>query len=106
LGRVDGWRTNPTVAAATRDVPPSAGSDIDRPTASVPPRRGPAAGREREERYHHGLDHLTHRERIALVTGIDWMTHLTALFGWMTPGELKHFPLAEREAAIAWAARD
>jgi hypothetical protein len=32
------------------------------------------------------------------------MTHLTALFGWMTPGELKHFPLAERDAAIAWAA--
>ena len=24
--------------------------------------------------------------------------------GWMTPGDLKRFPLAEREAAIAWAA--
>jgi hypothetical protein len=34
------------------------------------------------------------------------MVHLTALFGWMTPGELKHFPLAEREAGIAWAAGD
>jgi hypothetical protein len=51
-----------------------------------------------------GVEHLTHWQRIALVTDIDWMTHLTALFGWMTPGELKHFPLAEREAAIAWAA--
>jgi hypothetical protein len=88
LGRADGWRTNPTVAAATRNVPPSPGSDVDRPIASVPPRRRPAAG----------------WERIMLVTDIDWMTHLTALFGWMTPGELKHFPLAEREAAIAWAA--
>jgi hypothetical protein len=51
-----------------------------------------------------GVEHLTHWERIALVTDIDWMAHLTALFGWMTPGELKRFPLAEREAAIAWAA--
>jgi hypothetical protein len=51
-----------------------------------------------------GVEHLTHWDRIALVTDIDWMIHLTALFGWMTPGELKHFPLAEREAAIAWAA--
>jgi hypothetical protein len=51
-----------------------------------------------------GVEHLTHWERIALVTDIDWMVQLTALFGWMTPGELKHFPLAEREAAIAWAA--
>jgi len=32
------------------------------------------------------------------------MSHLTDVFGWMTPGELKRFPLAEREAAIAWAA--
>jgi hypothetical protein len=32
------------------------------------------------------------------------MVRLTALFGWMTPGELRQFPLAEREAAIAWAA--
>lgn len=32
-----------------------------------------------------------------------WMTRMAALFGWMTPGELKHFPLAERDAASAWA---
>jgi len=51
-----------------------------------------------------GTEHLTHWKRIALVTDIGWMTQLTALFGWMTPGELKHFPLAERDAAIAWAA--
>ena len=28
----------------------------------------------------------------------------TEWFGWMTPGEVKHFPLAERAAAIAWTA--
>lgn len=53
-----------------------------------------------------GVEHLTHWKRIALVTDIGWMKNLTALFGWMTPGELKHFPLAERDAAIAWAAAE
>ena len=51
-----------------------------------------------------GIHHLKHWERTALVTDIEWMTHLVALFGWMTPGEFKHFPLAEQEAAISWAA--
>jgi SpoIIAA-like len=51
-----------------------------------------------------GAGHLADWKRIALVTDIDWMTRMAALFGWMTPGELKHFPLAERDAAIAWAA--
>ena len=32
------------------------------------------------------------------------MRHLTELFGWMTPGEVKVFPLAQRGEAIAWAA--
>ena len=51
-----------------------------------------------------GVEDLTRWERIALVTDIDWMVRLTALFGWMTPGELRQFPLAEREAATTWAA--
>jgi hypothetical protein len=51
-----------------------------------------------------GTEHLTKWERIALVTDVDWMIHLTKLFGWMTPGEMKQFPMSERDAAIAWAA--
>ena len=38
------------------------------------------------------------------MTDIDWMTHLIALFGWMTPGDAKHFARADLDAAIAWAA--
>lgn len=53
-----------------------------------------------------GVGHLSRWKRIALVTDLEWMTHLTALFGWMTPGELKRFPVAERDDAIAWAAAD
>lgn len=53
-----------------------------------------------------GVEHLTAWKRIALVTDIDWMRRLTELFGWMTPGELKCFPLAARDEAIAWVAAD
>ena len=35
---------------------------------------------------------------------IDWMTHLIALFGWMTPGEARHFARADLDDAVAWAA--
>jgi SpoIIAA-like len=51
-----------------------------------------------------GVEHLTKMKRIALVTDVDWMTHVVHLFGWMTPGEVKTFALAERQAAIDWAA--
>jgi hypothetical protein len=53
-----------------------------------------------------GVEHLTHWKKIALVTDVEWMMHLSRLFGWMTPGEFKHFPLNERDAAVAWAAAD
>jgi hypothetical protein len=51
-----------------------------------------------------GVEHLKGWERTALVTDVEWMSHLVTLFGWMSPGEFRHFPLAERDAAIAWAA--
>jgi len=38
------------------------------------------------------------------VTDIAWMRDLTSLFGWMTPGEVKTFPLAQQDEAIGWAA--
>jgi hypothetical protein len=51
-----------------------------------------------------GFEHLRTFKRIALVTDIDWVRHLTGLFGWMTPGETKIFSTAERDEAIAWVA--
>jgi hypothetical protein len=51
-----------------------------------------------------GIEHLRSWRRIALVTDIEWMRQLTALFGWMTPGETKTFPLAQLDEAITWAA--
>jgi hypothetical protein len=51
-----------------------------------------------------GVEHFRAWKRIALVTDIDWMAQVTALFGWMTPGEVRVFRLAQRDKAIAWAA--
>jgi len=49
-----------------------------------------------------GVEHLRGWKRIAVVTDIAWLTQLTDLFGWMTPGETKTFPLAQRDQAIEW----
>ena len=49
-----------------------------------------------------GIEHLHAWKRIALVTDISWMSHLTDLFGWMTPGETKTFPLSQQAQAIQW----
>jgi len=51
-----------------------------------------------------GIEHFRAWKRIALITDIAWMRDLTSLFGWMTPGEVKTFPLARRDEAIQWAA--
>jgi hypothetical protein len=51
-----------------------------------------------------GVEQFRAWKRIALVTDIDWMRYATELFGWMTPGTIKVFPLAQRDEAIAWAA--
>ena len=53
-----------------------------------------------------GVEHFRAWKRIALVTDIEWMIYMTTLFGWMTPGEVKTFSLAQRDEAIAWAAAD
>jgi SpoIIAA-like len=51
-----------------------------------------------------GVENLRAWKRIALVTDIGWMHHLTELFGWMTPGETKTFPIVELDEATAWVA--
>jgi hypothetical protein len=51
-----------------------------------------------------GVEHLRNWKRIAVVTDIEWVTHLTGLFSWMTPGETKTFSLEQRDEAVAWVA--
>jgi hypothetical protein len=51
-----------------------------------------------------GASHFNSFERMALVTDVDWMRHAANTLGFLMPGEIKVFPLAERDAAVAWAA--
>ena len=51
-----------------------------------------------------GIEHLRSWKRIALVTDISWMSHATDLFGWMTPGETRTFPVDQKQEAIEWVA--
>ena len=51
-----------------------------------------------------GVEHFRAWKRIALVTDIEWMKNMTSLFGWMTPGEVKIFSLAQQGEAIEWVA--
>lgn len=53
-----------------------------------------------------GTEHLGGWKRIAVVTDLEWMDHLIAVFGWMSPGKVKTFTLAERDEAIAWVAAE
>ena len=49
-----------------------------------------------------GFEHFRSWKRIALVTDIEWMQHVTSLFGWMTPGQVRHFPTAEMYQSVSW----
>jgi hypothetical protein len=51
-----------------------------------------------------GLAHLHGWRRGAIVTDHRGFADLIKAFGWLVPGELKLFGLADRAAAIEWAA--
>jgi hypothetical protein len=48
--------------------------------------------------------HHAQWHRIALVTDVEWVRHLSGLFGWMSPGEMKLFALSDLDAAKEWVA--
>jgi hypothetical protein len=52
----------------------------------------------------YGFSHLKGWGRVALVTDIDWMRHLTHAFSWLAPSGMKVFPTSELAAAKEWAA--
>ena len=51
-----------------------------------------------------GFGSLSSWRRTALVTDVDWIRHATALFGWLSPGELKLFPTDQLARAKEWVA--
>jgi hypothetical protein len=49
-------------------------------------------------------EHLRAMRRIAVVTDIEWVAQMTALFGWLIPSEMRTFPMAQRDDALKWIA--
>ena len=49
-----------------------------------------------------GIRHRSSWERIAVVTDTDWVRRATELLGWLSPGDIRVFPLADLEAAKSW----
>jgi len=51
-----------------------------------------------------GVRHPASYERVALVTGQDWMLHSVSVFAWMIPGDVKVFGTSELGVARKWIA--
>jgi hypothetical protein len=51
-----------------------------------------------------GMKHWSAWKRMAVVTDVDWLRHAMGIFGWMTPGEARWYPLDELELAKKWVA--
>ena len=49
-----------------------------------------------------GLGHLRSWERIAIVGDADWLRHAVHGFGWLMPGEIEVFALADLDRAREW----
>ena len=49
-----------------------------------------------------GMKHLTHFEKVAVVTDDKWLIRAVKAFGFMIPGEVRLFGNAELSAATAW----
>ncbi|MCB2065945.1 MAG: STAS/SEC14 domain-containing protein [Erythrobacter sp.] len=52
-----------------------------------------------------GLGHLTDFSRVAMVTDVGWMAQALRLFAPLMPYPIRHFPMAELEAAKEWIKR-
>jgi len=50
-----------------------------------------------------GLE-LSRWERMALVSDAGWVHHAISIFGWSVPGDVKVYPLGDRDQATAWLA--
>ncbi len=51
-----------------------------------------------------GVEHLARRERVAVVTDIDWIRRAVNMFGFLVPGEFRVFGTGEAIEARRWVA--
>jgi len=52
----------------------------------------------------YGMTHWSGWGRIAVVTDTEWVRHLLRAFGWMAPGEVRVFAIADLDDARGWVA--
>lgn len=50
-----------------------------------------------------GLGHLEAWRRLAVVSDHEWVGHMVGAVGWLIPGDVRTFALADRAAAARWA---
>jgi hypothetical protein len=53
-----------------------------------------------------GVEHLSRWERMAVVTDVDWITHMLNAFRLFMPGQLRVFTTAQASEARAWIVGD
>ena len=53
-----------------------------------------------------GFKTFTKFERIAVVTDTTWMRRSVKAFGWMMPGQVRTFDVAELDAARTWVTEE
>ena len=49
-----------------------------------------------------GMEHLTRWERIAVVSNQPWIRHAVNILGYLIPGQVRAFELADEDDATAW----
>jgi hypothetical protein len=49
-----------------------------------------------------GMEHALRWQRIAVVTDVEWIRHTIRAFGFLIPGDVKIFPVAEQAQAREW----
>jgi hypothetical protein len=49
-----------------------------------------------------GFAHWFRWERLAVVTDVEWIKQTMKIFGFLMPGELRAFPIAEADTARDW----
>jgi hypothetical protein len=49
-----------------------------------------------------GFGHVTEWEKVAVVTDKDWLRHSVDIFGYLIPGEIKGYSMAEEAEARTW----
>lgn len=49
-----------------------------------------------------GVEHLTHWERAAIVTDVDWIKNMVSAFRFLMPGQVRAFAVAQADEARTW----